>query len=144
MVEVPAAALCSHLLARHADFLSIGTNDLTQYTMAADRINGSLVDYSDALHPAVFELTRLSVESAKAAGIPVSVCGMSAADPVASALYVASGVDKLSVESSQINPVKANLAEMDVSQMVPALRQAAGCVTAAELRQMAEDLVTLR
>jgi phosphoenolpyruvate-protein kinase (PTS system EI component) len=144
MVEVPAAALCSHLLARHADFLSIGTNDLTQYTMAADRTNGSLVEYSDALHPAVFELTRLSVESAKAAGIPISVCGLSAADPIASALYVASGVDKLSVQSSQVNLVKANLAEMDVGQVVPALRQAAGCANAAELRQMAEDLVTPR
>ncbi len=144
MVEVPAAAFCSHLLARHADFLSIGTNDLTQYTMAADRTNGSLVEYSDALHPAVFELTRLSVESAKAAGIPISVCGLSAADPIASALYVASGVDKLSVQSSQVNLVKANLAEMDVGQVVPALRQAAGCANAAELRQMAEDLVTPR
>jgi phosphoenolpyruvate-protein phosphotransferase len=144
MIEVPAAALCSHLLARHADFLSIGTNDLTQYTMAADRTNGSLVKYSDALHPAVFELTRLSVESAKAAGIPISVCGLSAADPIASALYVASGVDKLSVQSSQVNLVKANLAEMDVGQVVPALRQAAGCANAAELRQMAEDLVTPR
>ena len=144
MVEVPSAAVCSHLLAQHADFLSIGTNDLTQYTMAADRTSGSLVDYSDALHPAVFELTRLSVESANAAGIPVSVCGMSAANPIASALYVACGVDKLSVEPSQINLVKANLAEMDVGQVVPVLRQAAGCVNAAELRQMAEDLVTLR
>ena len=85
MVEVPSAALMAGELARRVAFLSIGTNDLTQYTLAADRGNAALADLQDALHPAVLRLVRMTLDGAAAAGIPVGVCGELAGDPDGSA-----------------------------------------------------------
>lgn len=107
MVEVPAAALAADALAAHCDFFSIGTNDLTQYTMAADRMNGELADLHDPLHPAVLRLCQLTAEAAARHGLGVSVCGLAAADPAAAALFVGLGVTKLSVAAPSVNQIKA-------------------------------------
>ena len=107
MVEVPAAALAADALAAHCDFFSIGTNDLTQYTMAADRMNGELADLQDPLHPAVLRLCQLTAEAAGRHGLGVSVCGLAAADPAAAALFVGLGVTKLSVAAPSVNQIKA-------------------------------------
>ena len=102
MVEVPSAALMAGELARRVDFLSIGTNDLTQYTLAADRGNAALADLQDALHPAVLRLVRMALEGAAAAGIPVAVCGELAGDPAGALVLVGMGVDELSADPASL------------------------------------------
>ena len=108
MVEVPAAALNAPALARHVDFFSIGTNDLVQYTMAADRGNDAVAHLYQPLNPAVIRLVDLTIAAAKARGISVSVCGESASDPVIGTLWAAMGVDTLSMSATYI-PVMAQL-----------------------------------
>lgn len=108
MIEVPAAAVNADSLARHLDFFSIGTNDLVQYTMAADRGNDSVAYLYQPTNPAVIKLMRMAIEAAKRNSIGVSVCGESAADPVVGVLWGAMGVDQLSMSATYI-PVMANL-----------------------------------
>ncbi len=108
MIEVPAAAVNADSLARHLDFFSIGTNDLVQYTMAADRGNDSVAYLYQPTNPAVIKLMRMAIEAAKRNSIEVSVCGESAADPVVGVLWGAMGVDQLSMSATYI-PVMANL-----------------------------------
>jgi phosphoenolpyruvate-protein phosphotransferase len=107
MVEIPAAALTADLLAREADFFSIGTNDLTQYALAADRTNPRLAHLNDPCHPAVLRLVAATVQGAKAAGIPVGVCGEMAGDPEALPLLVGLGIDELSMSPALIPRAKA-------------------------------------
>ncbi len=109
MVEVPSAALLADMLAQDLDFLSIGTNDLTQYALAADRTNGAVDHLSDPLHPAVLRLCEMTASAGIKRGIPVSVCGLAAADPIAAALFVQMGISKLSVAGPSVNPSKAAL-----------------------------------
>lgn len=111
MIEVPSAALVADRLARHADFFSIGTNDLTQYTMAADRTSGDLAHYADPLHPAVLHLCHTTAVAARSAGISVSVCGEAASDLAAATLFMDMGMDKLSVSSPRVDVVKAHIAD---------------------------------
>lgn len=102
MIEVPAAALAADALASKVDFFSIGTNDLVQYTMAADRANEAVAHLYQPSHPAVVKLVRMTVEAAKRHGIKVTVCGESASDPVLGALWAALGVDSLSMSAGYI------------------------------------------
>jgi phosphotransferase system enzyme I (PtsI) len=97
MIETPAAAITSDLLAREVDFFSIGTNDLTQYTLAADRQNNRLNEFVDTRHPAVLRFIRLIAENAHKAGIPVGICGELAADPSLTESFLQMGIDELSV-----------------------------------------------
>ena len=108
MVEVPSAAINAAAFAKHVDFFSIGTNDLVQYVMAADRGNDAVARLYQPTNPAVLKLIRLTVDAAKANGIPVSVCGVSAADPIVGILWAAMGVDELSVSATYI-PVLSKL-----------------------------------
>ncbi len=110
MVEVPAAALQAHKLLEHVDFLSIGTNDLTQYTMAADRMSSGLAHLTDAWQPAVLALIAISAEAGKHAGKPVGVCGEAAADPMLATVLVGMGVTSLSMASAAVQTVGARLA----------------------------------
>ena len=109
MVETPAAALLSDELAKRADFFSIGTNDLTQYVHAVDRINPAVTSYFTPASPAVLRLIRLIVGNAEQAGIPVSICGESAADPDLALLYVQAGIRRLSMSAPSILAVKERL-----------------------------------
>ncbi len=108
MIEVPSAALNAENLAHHVDFFSIGTNDLVQYTMAADRTNDSVAHLYQPLNPAVTKLVKMTISAAKKRGLPVSVCGESAAVPVVGAYWAALGVDTLSMSASYI-PVMTTL-----------------------------------
>ena len=108
MIEVPAAAINADALARHVDFFSIGTNDLVQYVMAADRGNEAVANLYQPLNPAILELIRRTIAAARKNGIPVSVCGESASDPVVGVLWVAMGVDVLSMSATYI-PVISNI-----------------------------------
>lgn len=113
MVEVPSAALMADFFADQLDFLSIGTNDLTQYTLAADRTNGSVDHLSDPLHPAVLELCRITAQAGLKHDVSVSVCGLAAADPIAAALFAQMGIEKLSVAGPSVNLSKASLSALD-------------------------------
>jgi phosphocarrier protein FPr/phosphocarrier protein len=122
MIEVPSAAVIVELLAREVDFFSIGTNDLTQYTLAMDRGHPRLARYADALHPAVLRMMAMTVEGAHEHGKWVGVCGGLASDPLAVPLLVGLGVDELSVSIPAIASVKATLARWN-------LRDCAGLAT---------------
>lgn len=112
MIEVPSAALCAASLAREADFLSIGTNDLTQYALAMDREDPSLAARLDVLHPAVLRLIQATVQGVNGR-CPVGVCGAAAGDPLALAVLVALGVDELSVEPARVPAVKAAVRRLE-------------------------------
>ena len=106
MVEVPSVALLAPTFARHVDFFSVGTNDLTQFTLAVDRGNDLVAELYRELHPAVLGLVAQTVEAARGAGIPVSVCGEIAADPRVTPLLVGLGVDTLSASPAYLTLVK--------------------------------------
>jgi len=118
MIEVPSAALLAPLLAAEVDFFSVGTNDLTQYTLAMDRLHPQLARQTDAMHPAVLQLIKLTVDAAEAHGRWVGVCGGAAGDEVGALILTGLGVRELSVSPPQIPAVKAALRQHDL----PALR----------------------
>lgn len=106
MIEVPSAAICADVLAAECDFFSIGTNDLTQYTLAVDRGNERVAHLYHPLHPAVLALIARSKEAARGAGIPISICGEMATNPLAVPLLVGLGINELSGTPSQVPLVK--------------------------------------
>ena len=110
MVEVPAAAQRATDLLRHADFLSIGTNDLSQYTLAADRMAGELADLLDPWQPALLDLIRMTAEAGLAAGRSVGVCGEAAASPRLAPVLVGLGITSLSMSASAVADVRDALA----------------------------------
>ena len=136
MVEVPSIALTAGAVAPHVDFFSIGTNDLTQYAMAADRTNGSLDDLQDALHPAVLALCERTVSAARRHGISVSVCGLAAADRLGAAVLTAMGVDKLSVSARFVNPIKSVVDSLEGVEAGPMVDAALAAATAADVRHI--------
>lgn len=114
MVEVPSAALSAAAFAPEVDFFSIGTNDLTQYTLAAERGNLNVAQLSDALHPAVLRLIRMTVEAAEPLGRTVGVCGEVAADPLAVPILVGLGVRELSAAAPAVPRVKRAVRETEL------------------------------
>lgn len=116
MIETPAAVMISRELARRVDFLSIGTNDLTQYTLAMDRQNPLLKDKYDDHHPAVLRMIRMVVEAAHAEGRKAGICGEIAADTALTETFLKMGVDFLSVVPACILPVRKALRETDLSK----------------------------
>ncbi|RBY81659.1 phosphoenolpyruvate--protein phosphotransferase [Geodermatophilus sp. TF02-6] len=113
MIEVPSAALHAERLLRHVDFLSIGTNDLSQYTLAADRLSADLADLTDPWQPALLELVGVTAEAGQRTGRPVGVCGEAAADPLLGCVLVGLGITSLSCAVSSIAGVGARLAVTD-------------------------------
>ncbi|MBQ6787326.1 MAG: phosphoenolpyruvate--protein phosphotransferase [Lachnospiraceae bacterium] len=111
MIETPAAVMISDELAKEVDFFSIGTNDLTQYTLAIDRQNSRLDAFYDAHHPAVLKMIRMVVENAHKAGIWAGICGELAADMTLTKEFLAMGVDELSVSPEQILPLRKRIRE---------------------------------
>ena len=138
MIEVPSCALLAPSLAKEADFFSIGTNDLTQYTLAIDRGHPQLSAQSDALHPAVLHLIRLTVEAAHAEGRWVGVCGELGSDPQAIPVLVGLGVDELSVSSRRVPLVKARIRELTLPRARELAALALKQPTAAAVREALE------
>jgi phosphocarrier protein FPr len=136
MIEVPAAALLAEAFAREVDFFSIGTNDLTQYTMAMDRTHPTLAGQADGLHPAVLRLVDRTVRGAHAADKWVGVCGELAADPQAVPILVGLGVDELSVNVPAVPIVKAQVRSLEFAEVQELAAQALQCGTAAEVRKL--------
>lgn len=136
MVEVPAAAIQAESLAAHCDFFSIGTNDLTQYTLAIDRQNPELAAEADSLHPAVLRLIAKTVEGAKVYNRWVGVCGGIAGDVLGASLLAGLGVSELSMTPRDIPAVKARLRDVAFTDLQALAQQALGCATAAQVRAL--------
>jgi phosphotransferase system enzyme I (PtsI) len=134
MIEVPAAALQAGRLLAAVDFVSIGTNDLSQYTMASDRMNGELADLLDPWQPAVLELVAGVAGAGLAAGKPVGVCGESAGDPLLALVFTGMGITTLSMSGSVVPAVRVALAS----------HTRADCQRLAELALQAPDALTAR
>jgi phosphotransferase system enzyme I (PtsI) len=113
MIETPASAVISDILAAESDFFSIGTNDLTQYTLAVDRQNESISEFCDTRHEAILRLIRLTVENAHKAGIWAGICGTLGADRKLTKTFLEMGVDELSVEPSFILKLRRDIARFD-------------------------------
>ncbi len=126
MIEVPAAALLAERILDHVDFLSIGTNDLAQYTMAADRMSADLATLTDPWQPAVLALVAMTARAGAAAGKPVGVCGEAAADPLLACVLTGLGVTSLSAAAAAVQSVGAKLAQVSLQQC----REAAEAVSA--------------
>jgi phosphoenolpyruvate-protein phosphotransferase len=141
MVEIPSAAILADAFAPLVDFFSIGTNDLVQYTLAADRTNPALAELGTPLQPAVLRLIRLVTEAARPYGRPVAVCGEAAADPLSAGLLVGLGVDELSVAPGSLGKLRATLANLDVEACRRAADRATAAASVAEVRQIATELI---
>lgn len=116
MIETPAAALIAHRLAPLVDFFSVGTNDLSQYTLAIDRQNPAVLRFFDAHHEAILRLVEMAAEAAHASGKWIGVCGELAADTALTARFLALGIDELSVAPSEILPLREHVRGLDLGQ----------------------------
>ena len=137
MIETPAAALLMPSFAKRTDFFSIGTNDLTQYTLAAERGNADLADYADALHPVILQLIQQVVDVAHRHAKHVSVCGELAADPVAIPVLVGLGVDDLSLTPDAIPNAKAIIRKLKYNRTVELAQQMLATDNAGSARNLA-------
>lgn len=137
MIETPAAAATADLIAAHADFLSIGSNDLTQYVLAMDRGNPALAAGIDGLHPAVLRLIRMTCDGAALRQVPVSVCGGLAADPLAAPILIGLGVRTLSVPPARVPATKALVAGLTLSAAQDVASAALAATSAAQVRNLA-------
>lgn len=117
MIEVPAAALAADSFAPHVDFFSIGTNDLTMYTLAMDRGNEQVAHLFDPLHPAVLRLIQISTSAANRAGIRISLCGEMAGDPRYTMLLLGLGLTELSMTPSAVPRVKRRIRGLDMTSV---------------------------
>jgi phosphocarrier protein FPr/phosphocarrier protein len=139
MVETPAAALLAESIAEEADFLSVGSNDLTQYALACDRGNPATAARLDALHPAVLKLIGAAAEGATTHARWLGVCGALASDPAATAILIGLGVTELSVAPRQIPVIKARVAGLELDRCRVLARRALACADAAEVRALARE-----
>lgn len=135
MIEVPSAALMADVFAPHVDFFSIGTNDLTQYTLAMDRDHPRLASQADSFHPAVLRLIATTVKAAHAHGKWVGVCGALASEALAVPVLIGLGVDELSVSVPLIPTIKATVRELDLADCQIIARQVLGLEEAAQVRE---------
>ena len=134
MIEVPAAALTAETLAGESAFLSLGTNDLAQYTLAVDREDESLEAYYDELHPGVLRLIRHTVIAARRSGVPATICGELAANPLATGLLIGLGLRRFSVPPLQLAPLKMRIRGITTHEAFAWARAALRMSSAAEVR----------
>ncbi len=136
MIEVPSAALMADVFAPEIDFFSIGTNDLTQYTLAMDRGNSALASKHDGLHPAVLRLIAFTIESAHKHGKRTDICGELGSDSAAVPILLGLGMDELSVSIPSVPTVKAQVRSLKIADWQPIAREALNCSTAQEVREL--------
>jgi multiphosphoryl transfer protein len=136
MIETPASAVMADRIAREADFLSVGTNDLTQYTLAMDRGHPELAARLDALHPAVLRLISTVVKAANVHGRMVAICGGLASDPVAVPILIGLGVHELSMVPAVIPQLKALISTLNSEDCAALANQALDRETAEDVRAL--------
>ena len=139
MIEVPSAALCADQLAKVVDFFSIGTNDLTQYTMAADRTNAKVSHLVNAMHPAVLRLIKQVIDQGHTAGICVGLCGEMAAEPMAIPILLGLGLDEFSMNPMSIPQAKGIIRKWDTRQAALLAKQALQCETPSDVQSLAAN-----
>lgn len=135
MIEVPAAALSAHAFADNMDFLSIGTNDLIQYTLAIDRVDDEVSYLYNPLHPAVLDLIRRIIDAGKKAGIPVSMCGEMASNPEYTRLLLGMGLDYFSVQANALLEVKDIIIKSNVASLRKRVLKILNCYDENEIEQ---------
>ncbi len=140
MIETPAAALTADILAKHADFFSIGTNDLTQYITAADRGNANTAHLYSAAHPAVLRAIKRTVRCAHEQGIPVGICGEAASDELLLPMWAAFEIDELSVSPSAILRMRRSISRIDIAQAQSLAKDVLRLNTAHEVKKALSEL----
>jgi len=123
MIEVPAAALSAADFASHLDFLSIGTNDLIQYTLAIDRVDDEVNYLYDPLHPAVLKLIKMTIDAGAAAGVPVAMCGEMAGDPRYTRLLLGMGLSEFSMHHTALQEVKHVINTSTLTSLIPLVQE---------------------
>jgi len=142
MIEVPSAALMADVFAPEVDFFSIGTNDLTQYTMAIDRGHPALASMHDGLHPAVLRLIAQTIEAAHKHGKRADICGELGSDPVAIPILLGLGMDELSVSIPAVPTVKAQVRTLNLADLKPLAQKALACSTGQEVRELVKNFTS--
>ncbi len=140
MIEVPAAALSADIFARHLDFLSIGTNDLTQYTLAADRLDNMLDHFYRQIHPAVLRLIDMTINAGQRAGIPVAMCGEMAAEPRYTRLLLGLGLREFSMQPAVVPEIKRVIQRIDIEPLSRAAGEALSQPSSLELEAFVDYL----
>ena len=141
MIEMPSAALTADLLAQECDFFSIGTNDLIQYTMAVDRVNEYVSYLYEPLHPSLLRLIEMVAKAASAAGIPVTVCGEMAGEPMIAPVLLGLGIRELSMSAVSVPEVKATVRATTIAEAEALVARVKQLATAAEIRAAVSDFV---
>lgn len=141
MIETPAAAIMADVLAINCDFFSIGSNDLTQYTLCVDREDSIVASLFTELHPSVLRLIKYTVLSANQNGIPISVCGEMASDPITMTLLLGYGVKILSMSPTKINPAKEFLSKINYTDIKAVTEQTALLSSASDIKQVISDFI---
>jgi phosphotransferase system enzyme I (PtsP) len=139
MVEVPAAVYQARELARRVSFLSVGSNDLTQYLLAVDRNNARVADLYHAYHPAVLQALQRVAEAGRAEGKPVSICGELAGDPAAAILLLAMGYDILSMNATNLPRVKSAIRSISMASAKALLDSAMKMDSSLKVRELLEQ-----
>ena len=142
MVEVPAAVYQARALARRVDFLSVGSNDLTQYLLAVDRNNTRVADLYHSLHPAVLQALAAVAGAARSEGKPIGICGELAGDPEGAVLLLAMGYDMLSMNATSLPKVKKALRNIDLGEARSLLQEVMGLEDAASVQRRMERFLT--
>ena len=140
MIEVPAAAICADIFADQLDFLSIGTNDLIQYTIAIDRVDDEVSYLYEPLHPAVLRLIRMTIDAGDRANIPVAMCGEMAGDIKFTQLLLGLGLREFSVHPTYLLEVKKNILESNLGRLSGIVDAALQASTAADIEKLLEQL----
>jgi len=143
MIEVPAAALAADAFAKKLDFLSIGTNDLIQYTLAIDRIDDEVNYLFDPLHPAVLKLIYMTIEAGKKAGIPVSMCGEMASDTQYTRLLLGMGLEYFSVQANALLEVKHIIIHSTLKNLQQEVKGILQIYDSTEIKSRVQQLVNL-
>lgn len=140
MIEIPAAAVCADQFARYLDFLSIGTNDLIQYTLAIDRVDDEINYLYDPLHPAVLTLIRNTLRAGRRAGIPVSLCGEMAGDPRYTRLLLGLGLTEFSMHPSNLLEVKRAIQDSHVGALAETIQRLLRTTDAEKYAEILKDI----
>jgi phosphotransferase system enzyme I (PtsI) len=138
MIEVPAAAICADIFAQHLDFLSIGTNDLIQYTIAIDRVNDEVNYLYDPLHPAVLRLINTTLQAGEKANIPVAMCGEMAGEIRFAPLLLGLGLRQFSVHPAGLLELKKIISETDTRNLLDFTKQALSASSGTEVASLLE------
>ena len=136
MIEIPSAVITSDSIAEECDFLSIGTNDLIQYTLAVDRDNQSISDYYKPTHPSVIRSIKLTVDNAHKMGKKVAICGEMASEKRYVKLLLALGVDELSVSPGRLLLIKKEIIDSNITEMKLKLDKILSCKTSKEVMKL--------